>query len=119
MLCAEKAFSIVEKAMMLETKYGPPEGYTPLLDYVLSYLNEVVNIYYEYLKYTSIVFCINSFLQQYPYFFVHFLSILKMLALSFQLSKIESEENLIKRISLYSLLSTDGSWRSQAVSCLP
>ena len=47
------------------------------------------------------------------------MSILKTLTLSFQLSKIESEENLIKRISLYSLLSTDGSWRSQAVSCLP
>ena len=45
MLCAEKTFSLVEKAIMLETKYGPPEGYTPLLDYVLSYLKEVYSIY--------------------------------------------------------------------------
>ena len=45
MLCAEKAFSLVEKAIMLETKYGPPEGYPPLLDYVLSYLKEVYIIY--------------------------------------------------------------------------
>ena len=62
MLCAEKTFSIVEKAIMLETKYGPPEGYPPLLDYVLSYLKEVVYIYYEYfINIYSIVFCISSF----------------------------------------------------------
>ena len=28
--------------MILEYKYGPPDGYSPLIDYVLSYLNEVI-----------------------------------------------------------------------------
>ena len=35
--------SLLEKAMILEYKYGPPEGYLPVLDYVLDYLGEVIS----------------------------------------------------------------------------
>ena len=35
--------SLLEKGMILEYKYGPPEGYLPVLDYVLEYLREVIS----------------------------------------------------------------------------
>ena len=33
---------LLDKVLILEYKYGPPEGYLPVVDYVLNYLREVI-----------------------------------------------------------------------------
>ena len=80
--------------MMLEYKYGPPEGYLPVLDYVLVYLREVTFLWDVWN--THILRQIN---------FPHV-----------QLSELDSEETISERARVYSLLGSEGSQRSQEVS---
>ena len=86
--------------MGLERKYGPLNGYTPVTDIVLNYLSEVKPHLQQTNVYHNNDMATKSFL----------IKVTTILA--------TSEEFILQRVIIYSLLSAEGSLKSQYV-CKP
>ena len=96
---------LFEKAMETEYTYGSQNGLIPVVDYVLDSLNKV--------KCTT---KFNPSCHNIVYFMdIYNCTAIIIIVYNMQLSGLLTEEAISKRILIYSLLSAEGSHRSQQV----